>query len=228
MKKVDSVFSVFVFVIAVVVFPFNTASAEVGGYMGVFGGYTVSPEASPGYADHNYYYHGNYDIDVEETWLIGFKLGYTPPRLRFASFEFEYSYSNPDVERTVWTNRGRDYAKIEGDAEFHNFMFNGIAKLPAGKIHPYIGAGIGFSYIDASITTPSTGRFDSNDHTVFAWQILLGVEIDLANNLSMDIGYRFFATESDSDHDYYYYDEYDSTDLDYETSIITFGLKYRF
>lgn len=160
--------------------------------------------------------------------MIGFKLGYTPPRLRFASFEFEYSYSNPDVERTVWTYRSRDYEKIVGDAAFNNFMFNGIAKFPAGKIHPYIGAGIGFSYIDASVSSSSTGRSDSNEDKVFAWQILGGVEIDLTRNLSVDIGYRFFVTESDPDDDYYYHDEYDSTDLDYETSIVTFGLKYSF
>ena len=68
----------------------------------------------------------------------------------------------------------------------------------------------------------------SNDDTVFAWQILLGVEIDLTNNLSMDIGYRYFAAEANEDdhHDYYY--EYYGTQIDYKTSMVTFGLKYRF
>ena len=68
----------------------------------------------------------------------------------------------------------------------------------------------------------------SNDDTVFAWQILLGVEIDLTNNLSMDIGYRYFAAEANDDdhHDYYY--EYYGTQIDYQTSMVTVGLKYRF
>jgi opacity protein-like surface antigen len=33
------------------------------------------------------------------------------------------------------------------------------------------------------------------DHTSFSWQLLTGVEIDITNNLSVDIGYRYFATE---------------------------------
>ncbi|MDX9786476.1 MAG: outer membrane beta-barrel protein [Desulfobacterales bacterium] len=229
MKKLNSVFSVVVFVITISVFPFNMTSAQTGWYMGMFGGVTVSPEVSQGYDYYDYYYNDRYDIDVDETWVIGFKFGYTPPRLRFASFEFEYSYFNPDVDGTVWPFDSWDYVQIEGDTTFHNVMFNGIAKFPEGKIHPYLGVGIGFSYIDTSVSTSSIGRFDSNDDTVFAWQILGGVEIDLINNLSLDIGYRFFAAESDLDDDYYdYYYEYDRKDFDWETSIITFGFNYKF
>jgi opacity protein-like surface antigen len=224
MKKLDTAFAVFVFVIAVSILSFNTASAQVGGYIGVFGGYTFGTDMSPRYYD--YYYDDHYDMDVQETWVIGFKLGYTPPRLRFASFEFEYSYLNPDMDSIVYSYTSKDYAKIEGDAKFNNFMFNAIVKYPEGTIHPYIGGGLGFSYVDFSLSAKSAGRSASNDDTVFASQILVGVDIDLANNLSMDIGYRYFVADTNSDHDYYY--EYDSTNLDYRTSIITFGLNYKF
>lgn len=228
MRKSNGAFSVFVFVITVCVFPLHTALAQTGWYMGLFGGVTVNPEVSQGYY-YDYYSNDRYDLDVDETWVIGVKFGYTPPLLKFADFEFEYSYLNPDLDGTAWPYDSRDHAKLEGDTTFHNFMFNGILKFPEGKIHPYIGAGVGFSYSDTSISAISTGRSESNDDTVFAWQIMGGVEIDLTHNLSMDIGYRFFATESDTDDDYYYYYyEYDNKDLDWEMSIITFGLKYRF
>jgi opacity protein-like surface antigen len=228
MKKVASAFAVFVFVIVVSVFPFNTASAQTGGYIGVFGGYTLSPDVSHWYDDYGYFGDDHYDLDVQETWVLGFKLGYTPPQLGFVSFEFEYSYLDPDVDRTVWTYPDRDYARIEGDAEFSNFMLNAIVKMPGGRIHPYVGGGLGFSYIDVSVSTTSTGRSVSNDDTVFAWQLLFGVELDLSNNLSMDIGYRYFATDDDSDDDHYdYYEDY-RTRFDFETSMVTFGLNYRF
>ena len=70
-------------------------------------------------------------------------------------------------------------------------------------------------------------HYISNDDTVLAWQMLAGVEIDLTNNFSLDIGYRFFATESGSDDHYddYYYND---THLDYRTSMVTLGLKYKF
>jgi opacity protein-like surface antigen len=226
MKKLDTAFAAFVLVIAAFVFPFNAASAQTGGYMGVFGGYTLSSDASTSYNDYDFHYSDNYDLDAEKTWVFGLKFGYTPPRLKNFSFEFEYSYLNPDVERTVSAYAGGGYAKIEGDASLHNFMFNAIAKYPEGKIHPYIGTGLGFSYIDVSASTTSTARSASTDDTVFAWQILVGVEMELSINLSMDVGYRFFATESGSDDDHYYYHE--DYSFDYETSMVTIGLTYKF
>ena len=227
MKKLTRSFAVFVFVIAVSVFPFNTVSAQVGVYVGVFGGYTFGSDASLQYNDYNYDYNHDYDIDVEDTVVFGFKVGYTPPPLQYFSFEFEYSYLNPDVDKTVLPRTGTGNATIDGDVKFNNFMFNAIVKYPSGKIHPYFGVGLGFSYVDVSVSTTSPARSASDDETVFAWQILAGLEIDLTNNLSIDIGYRYFAAEgSESDHDYYY-DHY-GTHLDYNTSMVTLGLKYRF
>ncbi|MCX5844036.1 MAG: outer membrane beta-barrel protein [Deltaproteobacteria bacterium] len=226
MKKVARSFAVFIFVIAVSVFPFNTASAQLGWYVGLFGGYTFSPDASLQYSDYtyNYNYDYKYDVNVQETWVFGVKFGITPPVLKYFSFEFEYSHLNPDIDRTALPRGGT----VEGDVKFNNFMFNAIAKYPQGKIHPYIGAGLGFSSFDLSLSTTSPARSMSNDDTVFAWQILFGVEIDLTNNLSMDIGYRYFAAEANEDdhHDYYY--EYYGTQIDYQTSMVTLGLKYRF
>jgi OOP family OmpA-OmpF porin len=225
MKKVARSFAVFIFVIAVSVFPFNTASAQLGWYAGVFGGYTFSPDASLWYSDYNYNYNYDYkyDLNVQETWVFGVKFGITPPVLKYFSFEFEYSHLNPDIDRTALPRGGT----VEGDVKFNNFMFNAIAKYPQGKIHPYIGAGLGFSSFDLSLSTTSSARSYSNEDTVFAWQILFGVEIDLTNNLSMDIGYRYFAAEAnDDDHDHYY--EYYGTQIDYKTSMVTLGLKYRF
>jgi opacity protein-like surface antigen len=66
---------------------------------------------------------------------------------------------------------------------------------------------------------------------------LAGVDIELTNNLSLDIGCRYFDTESlndsydDYDDDYYDdydYDHYDGPTLDYRTFMVTLGLKFRF
>jgi opacity protein-like surface antigen len=233
MKKLARSFAVFVFVIAVSVFPCNTASAQIGWYVGVFGGYTFGPDASLWYNDYNYnyYYDYKYDVNVQETWAFGFKVGFAPPVLRFFSFEFEYSFLNPDIDRTVLPRSGTYYATVDGDVKFNNFMFNAIAKYPEGRFHPYVGVGFGVSSVDISLSSTSpTGYVSSvsNDDTFFAWQVLLGVEIDLTKNLSMDIGYRYFAVEADHDNDNYYYYNYYSTQIDYNTNMVTFGLKYKF
>jgi opacity protein-like surface antigen len=233
MKKLARSLAVLIFVISISVFPFNTASAQVGGYVGIFGGYTLSPDAS--WQDNDF----NADVDVQSTGVFGVKFGYTFPAINYFSLELEYSYLNPDVDRTVLATAGSDYAAIEGDVKFHNFMFNVITKYPNGKIHPYLGAGVGVSYVDVSVT--STSRIGgvnyserrSSDDTLFAWQILVGVDIDLINNLSVDIGYRYFATEPQDDYYYgYYYNHdpyyYNGPTLDYKTSMVTLGFKYRF
>jgi len=231
MKKVARIFAVFVFVIVFSTFPFNSASAQTGLYVGVFGGYAFSPDASLSYSYYDYYYHNyynrEYDVDVQDSAVFGFKFGYTPPRLKFLSLEFEYSHLNPDVDKTALPYADPSFAITEGDVKLNNFMFNVIAKYPEGKIHPYIGLGLGFSYIDWSLSTSSPVHSISNDDTVFAWQMLAGVEIDLTKNFALDIGYRFFATESGSDNYYDDYYDYD-THLEYRTSMVTLGLKYKF
>ena len=236
MKKILRFLAFFVFVIAVLVFPFNKASAQYGLYVGVFGGYTLGPVAS--WENHYSKLNWDYDLDIQATGIFGVKFGGFHPDIKYFSLEFEYSFLNPDVKRTVLATAGTDYSAIEGDVKLHNFMFNVIFQYPEGRIHPYFGAGLGASYFDFSLT--STSRIDdviysergSSNDTVFAWQLLAGVNIDLTNNLSLDIGCRYFDTEYA---DYKYYDDdddddyhYDGPFLDFRTFMVTLGLKFRF
>lgn len=243
MKKITRSLFVFAFFIAVSVLPLNTASAEVGVYLGFFGGYTFSSDAS--WWEHSYDYEYDYDLDVQETGIFGVKFGGFHPQVKFFSLEFEYSYLNPKIDRTTLVTAGADYYAMQGDAEIHNFMFNAIVKYPEGRIHPYLGLGIGASYFDFSaLSTSKVGGVSysersSVDDTVFAWQILAGVDIDLTNNLSLDIGLRYFDAESADYHDDYdddYYDDhhhdddyyYEGPTLDYRSFMATAGLKFRF
>jgi opacity protein-like surface antigen len=236
MKKMVRFLAVFVFVISISIFPFDTASAQpqqLQLYVSLFGGYTFSPDAE--WEDEDYDFDS--DLDIQETGVFGVKFGYTPLALRFLSFEVEYSYLNPDIDRSELVTSGSDYIDIEGDVKLHNFMFNVIAKYPEGRLHPYVGGGVGASYVDVSATVNSNldaGEYDySADNWVFSWQILAGVEIDLAKNFSLDIGYRYFATETDLDeydHDYDDDDHDDDNDkiFDFNTSMVTLGFKLRF
>lgn len=222
-----------VFVICLAAFPVDEASAQTGGYVAVFGGYASNSDAS--WQDQD----SRLDLDLQGTRVFGVKFGVTPPAIRYFSFEFEYSYLKHDVDRTVFSTIATDYAALEGDLKFHNFMFNAIARYPEGAVHPYIGAGLGASYVDASIllTTRQDGVNDtdriSTDDTAFAWQIMAGIDIDLTHNLSADIGCRYLSTEpqddfdDDDDHDHRHH-RHRAMHVDYETNMVTLGLKYRF
>ena len=233
MKKVANYLFIFTLAILFAVCPLKSASAQVGGYIGVWGGYTISPDASSGdyYDDWDYY--NRFDLDIQEAWVLGVKVGYTPPQLKYFSFEFEYSYLNPDIKRSVLDRYGPDYIAVEGDVKLNNFMFNAIAKYPQGRFHPYIGAGLGFSYSDMSATATqrisgvTSSASVGKDYTSFAWQLLTGVEIDIINNLSVDIGYRYFATEIEFENATEIEFKND-TKIDFTTSMITLGLKFLF
>lgn len=59
-----------------------------------------------------------------------------------------------------------------------------------GGVKPYVGGGVGFAVhqIDSSLPVGSTG---SRTDTTLAWQVGAGVGIDVTDNLTVDIGYRF-------------------------------------
>jgi opacity protein-like surface antigen len=230
MKKVATYLFIFTLAILFTVCPLKSASAQVGGYIGVWGGYTISPDASSG-DSHNWDYYNNYNLDIQEAWVLGVKVGYTPPELRYFSFEFEYSYLNPDINRSVLGQNRTGFVAVDGDVKLNNFMFNAIVKYPLRRFHPYVGAGIGCSYSDMSATAIQSGVINSTsvgkDYTSFAWQLLTGVEIDIINNLSMDIGYRYFASEIEFGNNTEF-DFENNTKIDFTTSMITFGLKFLF
>jgi len=230
MKKVANYLFIFTLAILFAVCPLKSASAQVGGYIGVWGGYTISPDASSG-DSYNWNYYNRYDLDIQEAWALGVKVGYTPPQLRYFSFEFEYSYLDPDINKSVLGQNRTGFVVVDGDVKLNNFIFNAIAKYPLGRFHPYVGAGIGCSYTDMSAIASQSGVINSasvgKDYTSFAWQLLTGVEIDIINNLSVDIGYRYFVTEIEFGNNTEINFEND-TKIDFTTSMITLGLKFLF
>ena len=155
--------------------------------------------------------------------MAGLKVGYSFPAFKALSIEFEYSYWNPHINKTVLLQSPVMVAK-EGDVKLHNFMVNLLMKYPNGIIHPYIGGGVGASYVDFSYTA-SVNVFGKNyensagDYNMsVAWQLLAGIEVDLAKQWAADIGCRYFAIKP----------EFGETELDIKTSMLSFGIKYKF
>ena len=218
--------------------PVNTSGAAETGpfYVGVLGGHTFGSDL-----DYDGPFSPSYDLDVDETWVLGAKFGYTMPFAKFIALEFEYTYLCPDVNRTVFSLEGSDFTAIEGDLDVHNFMFNFIGKYPKGKIHPYLGVGIGFSYVDFSgkkqertaglTTTYSIG----GDDTAFTGQFLAGVNFEITKNLSVDLAYRYLITssldyEDDDDYDDHYHEDHheDNDGIELKSSMVTIGLNFHF
>ena len=138
MKKINRYIFIFTLSVLSAVYPFKSVSAQVGVYLGGWGGYTISSYTG---GDNGHDYYDDYDLDIKETSAWGVKVGYANPFFNYLALEAEYSYLNPDI---------KDSAYIDGDVKISNLMFNVIGKYPLGIIQPYFGVGLGFSYSDMS------------------------------------------------------------------------------
>ncbi|MGB5218550.1 MAG: hypothetical protein WBN66_09640 [Smithella sp.] len=109
-------------------------------------------------------------MDIDESDVLGAKIGYNHPHMRALGLELEYGYMNPDIHY---------YDKTVGDIKFNNFMFNVYAKIPVGIIHPYWGGGIGFSNYEISIKDSEGINGEDNttkrnsSHRIFSFAFFL-------------------------------------------------------
>ncbi len=199
-----------VFLAVVFAAPAGEAAAQSQGfYLGVFGGYAVPDDMRISVRG------ASVDAGTDNTGVLGVKFGWIPPQAKFLALEmefghiFEHSYSYA-------TARGSE----SGDVYLNNVMFNLLFRYPDGGIHPYIGAGIGWSYFNAEATGYDAygPYYASEDDYAFAWQFLAGVDFQIANNISLDLGYRYFGTDPDLL----------IADIEYRANIFTVGLNFRF
>lgn len=76
-------------------------------------------------------------------------------------------------------------------------LVNGYLDFEAGPIVPYVGAGIGASYLAVddyrSRGGAGRGRSADSDGWTAAWALTTGIGIPLGDSLTLDVGYRFAA-----------------------------------
>jgi opacity protein-like surface antigen len=154
--------------------PPAATAAEAGPfYVGLFGGYVMPDDLENGA-----------DISLDNSWALGVKGGYIVPAFKWLAVELEYAYL---------AEQDLDQAGYAGDFKASNLMLNFVLRYPEGKFHPYIGAGIGWSWGELNVTGPG-GAVDDTDNAL-AWQLLLGVNFEITRNWSADLSYRYLRAE---------------------------------
>ena len=143
--------------------------------------------------------------------------------------ELEYA-RNADAKKSQTDDWGDKYElKLKSEA----FMFNAYYDIETNSpITPYVGAGLGFSRLKASVKwdeyPEGNGRIK---HTNFAWQIGAGVAYEINRNLALDLGYRymdyghFSKTESDNDE---IYEWTEKNKVEAKAHEILLGIRYTF
>lgn len=130
----------------------------------------------------------------------------------FVRLEGELSYRGANIDTVTQIGPiPEHFRNVDGDLGVFAAMGNVFLNMHnPSRVTPYLGGGIGFATLHLSATdgySPTQGRYvplynDSND-TVFAYQVGAGMDIALNSRYSLDIGYRYFATEKakfDSDY----------------------------
>jgi outer membrane protein OmpA-like peptidoglycan-associated protein len=126
--------------------------------------------------------------------------------------QFGYNYGGPKAEFEVGY-------RANDSIDSWSTMVNGIYEfMPNGKWHPFLGAGIGWAWLDGDFS----GNGARNSDNQFAYQGIAGVAYDLSTNWALKAQYRYFAT-LDAD-----VGTANSGDADYDNHSILLGFTYKF
>ncbi len=106
--------------------------------------------------------------------------------------ELEYSHRSNRLDKVTFVE-----GTVAGGGELtsDSLLFNcfAVSREP-GSYHPYLGVGAGAARVVAANLTVSRQPFSNDSSIVFAYQAGIGIDISLTKHLTLDLGYRFFAT----------------------------------
>jgi opacity protein-like surface antigen len=176
---------------------------------------------SSGFADETI----GFDAGINTGAALGYDFGYM-------RMEGELSYKHNSLSSiSDNSNPANSYRNIDGSVSVLATMFNAFFTLRNDSpITPYIGGGLGAAtvYISDSYASingaPRDLVYSKDNDTVFAYQFGTGVEIALRPRYSLDIGYRYFATDKTSFTNGLFY----SNGLKVENHNVSVGLRVRF
>jgi len=143
-----------------------------------------------------------FDSKWEPSWFIGAGVGYQFTDSLRADITGEYRFGSDftgsdayDTDSDGDINGTNNY---DGEKEEAVFLVNAYWDLPTyGIMKPYVGAGVGASWIrisDFTDTSPNPlaiGLSGDTEQWNLAWALHAGLGFELSQNLTLDVGYRF-------------------------------------
>ncbi len=140
MKRICRILVVFIFSAFLLLTTAPVTSAQMAGpfYVGVFGGFVMPDDLR---------WEWGYDESLDDSWAVGVKVGYIIPPVNYLAVELEYTYlGKQDYNDSYYAGfYGDERYSYDGNFSAHNLMANLLFRYPPGKIHPYVGFGIGLS-----------------------------------------------------------------------------------
>ena len=167
----------------------SAATPVDGWYASAFGGYTYLPDnmytTSNGLFLNGSGYNNGYNA--------GGRFGYQSNPIRY---ELEYTYLEASANH--FDLNFIEQTEVSGYASGNLFMANLYYDCPEmlPSISPYLGVGIGYAYLQASLnsTGPLGATYFNNSDNAFAYQGTAGITYNFAENYAVNLAYRYVAT----------------------------------
>lgn len=164
-------------------------AAHSGPYVGGYGGGNLLTFTKA------YDNQGNFNIESDPALqyggIIGWDLGPGNP-VGQGRIELEYSHRGNKVNQVNFSNGGFAGG---GDLTADSLLLNAYALSRDRSFwSPYAGLGAGAARIKASGLKVAGFPIAEGTSTVFAYQVGLGVDFAVSENIALDLGYRFFGT----------------------------------
>lgn len=134
---------------------------------------------------------GNIDTELDAGYALTAALGHDYGNLRG---EIELSYRENEVDGHKLN--GTAVSPSGGESSALALMANGYYDFDTQtQITPYVGAGIGFARVDVKdYSAAGNNDVADGDETVFAYQVIAGLEYPVSPRTSLTGEYRYFAT----------------------------------
>ncbi|MBL8550423.1 MAG: OmpA family protein [Hyphomonadaceae bacterium] len=158
----------------------TAAHAIEGAYGRVDGGYSWEGQLNEN--------SGATNLNLNEDWVESLGMGYAFGSGLRIEGEFAHRYHEVEPELGFVT---------EGDTHAWSAMGNVYYDFnKQGAVQPYVGVGVGVARVNFSATDPGTLTSYRDSDTAVAYQGLIGVGFRATENLSFDVGYRYFNAQS--------------------------------
>jgi opacity protein-like surface antigen len=138
--------------------------------------------------------------EMGDAWNVGIGAGYKFNDYLRADLTFDYE-SAGEFSGRLWCDApcaATDYSAEYMDIEAWSALANVYADLGTyGGFTPYVGGGLGFSYLVASNGSSDApgvafdGPVNGEETWNFAWALMAGASYALNEQLSVDVGYRY-------------------------------------
>lgn len=189
------------------VLPLSAKAEETDFYVTLHGGLNLLREAEMVESESDSLNAGR-DVGFHRGFTVGGAFGSvysfrrdTPWEYRFRP-ELDLSYRDNNAEEFTFTTADGQSISMSGGGEVSSL--SGLANLwvdapKVGALRPYAGGGIGFSHMQmGNMGVRAEGfefSFSEESDNVFTWQLGAGVGIELTQEMSLGVDYRWLTSQ---------------------------------